>query len=251
MPALTQAARDYEAQLQNIRGLEAAKKQLEYEKLRDEMNQRMLETPEGRITQAEELTKRAEQIKQQREGVAFGDVAKSAAIDGGMNLLQANKAQAEYNINQAVLNARQAAIQNILTGEKSLLPTATVDIGGIKRTVPATQAGQAMGDAYDQTYQTMVPKLANTYMAEGHDRDTAYKMASVDARNSLLKERSQGNVTIMSSDMQTSYPIPYAKAEAMWRDPKTPQAQRVQLNKIFGEPEQSTAGNWIKTRLGK
>lgn len=231
--------------------LEGAKKQLEYQKALLDVESKLAERPESKINKAAEMYQAMEQLKQKQEGIPFEDVAKQAALDKGMSLLEANKQQGLYNIEQAGLRGKMAGIEAQLMGEKGLAPTANVDIGGIKRTVPATQAGQAMGDAYDQTYQTMVPKLANTYMAEGHDSDTAYKMASVDARNSLLKERSQGNVTIMSSDMQTSYPIPYAKAEAMWRDPKTPPAQRVQLNKIFGEPEQSTAGNWIKTRLGK
>lgn len=233
------------------KAMQAEEDALKMEKLRLEVEQKLQERPESKISKAAELYQAMEQIKQKQEGIPFEDVAKQAALDKGMSLLEANKQQGLYNIEQAALRGKMAGIEAQLMGERGLAPTANVDIGGIKRTVLATQAGQAMGDAYDQTYQTMVPKLANTYMAEGHDSDTAYKMASVDARNNLLKERSRGNVTIMSSDMQTSYPIPYAKAEAMWRDPKTPPAQRVQLNKIFGEPEQSTAGNWIKTRLGK
>jgi hypothetical protein len=231
--------------------MKAEEAQLKLDKLRydlaDARTKQEMESMSGRATKAAEAATVLEQMRQKDQGV---DISKVPNVIG-KSLLDMNKEEGQRLIEERAGQAKQMAIENYLAGEKSILPSANIDMGGIKRTVLAPQAGQAMGDAYEQTYQSIVPRAANTYMAEGYDSDTAYKMASADARNLLLKERSRGNVTIMSADMQTSYPIPYSQAEAMWRDPKTPAAQRKQLNKVFGEPEQSKAPSWIQTRLGR
>jgi len=251
MPAITEAGKAWEKaynqklindQIQSQYATEKA--QFELAKLRDEQE---MNSPSGRATKAALAARDLEQMRQQSEGVDISN----APIVQGKSLLDMSKDEGQRLIDERVKQAKQMAIENYLAGEKSILPSANIDMGGIKRTVLAPQAGKAMGDAYEQTYQSIVPRAANTYMAEGYDSDTAYKMASADARNLLLKERSRGNVTIMSADMQTSYPIPYSQAESMWRDPKTPPAQRKQLNKVFGEPEQPKAQSWIQTRLGR
>lgn len=251
MPALTSEAKAYDQAYQQMKVSQAMKNELEAQKLQLDLQKAIQEnqllTPQGRASIAAENAIALEQMRQQRDGV---DISKTPNVPG-KSLIDMSKEEGMRLVNEKAAKAREAAVQNFLAGEKSILPSATVDIGGVKRTVLAPQAGQAMGDVYEQTYTSLVPKAAKAYMAEGYDSDTAYKMASADTRNLLLKERSSGNVTIMSSDMQTSYPIPYAKAEAMWRDPKTPPAQRSQLNKIFGEPEQPKAPSWIQTRLGR
>ena len=251
MPAITEAGKAWEKaynqklineQIQSQFATEKA--QYELAKLRDEQE---MNSPSGRATKAALAARELEQIRQQREGVDISNVPNVI----GKSLLDMTKEQGEKLVNERAGQAKEAAIKNWLAGEKSVMPSANIDMGGVKRTVLADEAGQAMGDAYDQTWKSIVPRAANTYMAEGYDSDTAYKMASADTRNLLLKERSRGNVTIMSADMQTSYPIPYSQAEAMWRDPKTPPAQRKQLNKVFGEPEQPKAQSWIQTRLAR
>jgi hypothetical protein len=251
MPALTAEARAYDQAYQQTESNQAIKSQLEMQKLQLDlqkaMNENQLLTPKGRASIAAENAITLEQMRQNEQGV---DISKTPNVPG-KSLIDMSKEEGQKLINQRANQAYMSAIENYLAGEKSVLPSANIDMGGVKRTVLAPQAGQAMGDAYEQTYQSIVPRAANTYMAEGYDSDTAYKMASADARNLLLKERSRGNVTIMSADMQTSYPIPYSQAEAMWRDPKTPPAQRKQLNKVFGEPEQPKAPSWIQTRLGR
>jgi len=235
----------------NAKALEGAKKQLEYQKALMDVQEKIQETPEARINKSAELAQIAEQLKQQQEGVPFGDVAKKAALEDNMNLLEASKQQGLSNVEQRAREARIGAIQNYLAGEKALQPTATVDMGGVKRTVLAPMAGQTSADTFNQIYQNQVPQLAKAYMAEGFDNDTAYKMAAADTRNALVKDRSQGKVTIMSSDFSTSYAIPYQEARKMWEDPKTPAITKTQLNKIFGESEQPKAQSWIQTRLGK
>jgi len=247
MPWQMDSIRAYRAE--NARASE--EKALRMEELRLDIAKKRyaqeMDSPSGRATKADLVARELEQMRQKEEGVDISNTPNVA----GKSLLDMTKEEGQRLINKRAKDARQMALENYLAGEKSILPSANIDMGGVKRTVLAPQAGQAMGDAYEQTYQSIVPRAANTYMAEGYDSDTAYKMASADTRNLLLKERSRGNVTIMSKDMQTSYPIPYAQAEAMWRDPKTPPAQRKQLNKIFGEPEQPKAPSWIQTRLGR
>ena len=251
MPALTAEAKAYDQAYQQMKFSQAMKNELEAQKLQLDLQKSIQEnqllTPRGRASIAAENAIALEQMRQNEQGV---DISKTPNV-AGKSLIDMSKEESQRLLDKRAGEARKAAIENYLAGEKSILPSANIDMGGVKRTVLAPQAGQAMGDAYEQTYQSIVPRAANTYMAEGYDSDTAYKMASADTRNLLLKERSRGNVTIMSKDMQTSYPIPYAQAEAMWRDPKTPPAQRKQLNKIFGEPEQPKAPSWIQTRLGR
>jgi len=251
MPALTAEARAYDQAYQQMKVSQAMKNELEAQKLQLDLQKAIQEnqllTPQGRASIASENAIALEQMRQKEQGV---DISNTPNVVG-KSLLDMSKEESQRLLDKRAGEARKAAIENYLAGEKSILPSANIDMGGVKRTVLAPQAGQAMGDAYEQTYQSIVPRAANTYMAEGYDSDTAYKMASTDARNLLLKERSRGNVTIMSADMQTSYPIPYSQAEEMWRDPKTPAAQRKQLNKVFGEPEQSKAPSWIQTRLGR
>ena len=65
MPALTQAARDYEAQIQSARNFEAARKQVEYQNAVLSMQEKMRETPEAKIALAEDMAMRKEALKQQ------------------------------------------------------------------------------------------------------------------------------------------------------------------------------------------
>jgi hypothetical protein len=231
--------------------LEGAKKQLEYQKALLDVEEKLSERPESKISKAAELYQTMEQMKQQQEGIPFGDVARKAAMDKDMNLLEASKQQGLYNVEQAGLKGKMAGIEAQLMGQKSLAPTATVSMGGVRQQALQEQVGQTSADTFNQIYQNQVPQLAKAYMAEGFDNDTAYKMAAADTRNALVKDRSQGKVTIMSSDMTTSYAIPYQEARRMWEDPQTPAITKTQLNKIFGESEQPKAQSWIQTRLGK
>lgn len=230
---------------------EAARKQLQYEKDVMDVQERMRKTPEGRITEAEELSKRAQEIRQKREGIPFGDVARDVALGQDKNLLEASKAQGAYDIEQAGMKGRLAGIEAQLMGSKALVPTATVSMGGVKQQVLPEQAGETSKNIYGQIYRSQVPQLADTYMAEGFDRDTAIRMASADIRKELVKASTGGKVVLTSNDGMSTISYSNEQAQKMWKDPSTPKFIKTQLNNFFGESEQPNAGSWIKTRLGK
>lgn len=231
--------------------LEGAKKQLEYQKALLDVESKLAERPESKINKAAEMYQAMEQLKQKQEGIPFEDVAKQAALDKGMSLLEANKQQGLYNIEQAGLRGKMAGIEAQLMGGKGLAPTATVSVGGVKQQVLPEQAGKTTADINRQIFQAQVPQLTQAYMAQGYDPDTSVKMAGADVTKNLFKAQSSGKVVLTSNDGMSTISYTNEQAQKMWKDPSTPKFIKTQLNNFFGEPEQSTAGNWIKTRLGK
>ena len=259
MPAITQAAKDYDAALQQMASNKAMKSELELQKLQNDMRMGLLEeqkaseeTPKGKANKAAELTAFLEQQKQQESGIPIGEQMGARMIaSGGPGILEASRMQGELDVESRMRQARVASIENSLAGEKSLLPTANIDLGGVKQTVLASEAGRTSADIYKQVFTNQTPQLAEGYIARGYDRDTAIKMAAEDVQNMLVKERSSGKVTLMSADGFTSRAISDKEAMTMWRDPKTPKVIREQLNSIYGQSEEPQAASWIKSRLGR
>ena len=250
MPALTQAAREYDKAYEQMKYNQAMKSGLEMEKLKLDLQEKIRETPESKIALAEDMAMRREALKQKQQGIEFGDVAKNAALQEDLSLLEASKKQGAADIENKMLAARGQAIENILMGGKGLVPTATVNMGGVNQQVLPEQAGRTSSDIYGQVYRNQVPRLAETYIAEGYDRDTAVRMASADVRKELVKASTGGKIILSVGDAGT---ISYSneEAERKWRDPQTPKAIKTQLNSIFGQSEEPQAQNWIKTRLGR
>jgi len=251
MPALTQAAREYDKAYEQAEYNQAMKSSLEMQKLQLDLQEKMRETPESKIALAEDMAMRREALRQKQQGIEFGDVAKNAALQEDLSLLEASKKQGAADIENRMLSARGQAIENILMGGKGLVPTATVNMGGVKQQVLPEQVGRTSADIYKQVFTNQTPQLAEGYIARGYDRDTAIKMAAADVQDMLVKERSSGKVTLMSADGLTSRAISDKEAMMMWRDPKTPKVIREQLNQIYGQSEEPQAASWIKTRLGR
>ncbi|NDD55884.1 hypothetical protein EBZ39_18805 [bacterium] len=170
---------------------------------------------------------------------------------GGPSILEATKMQGQLDVEARARQARVDAAKNYLAGEKSLLPTANVDLGGVKQTVLAGQAGKTSADIYGQIYRNQVPQVAATYEAEGFDRDTAIRMASQDVRKELVKASTGGKVVLTGADGLSTISYSNEQAERMWRDPRTPKAIKDQLNNFFGQSEEPKAQSWIKSRLGR
>jgi len=259
MPAITQAAKDYDAALQKMASEKAMKSELELQKLQQDLQKGRIdeekaieETPKGKANKAAELTAFLEQEKQKEYGIPIGEQMGARMIaPGGPSILEASRMQGELDVESRMRQARVASIENSLAGEKSLLPTANIDLGGVKQTVLASEAGRTSADIYKQVFTNQTPQLAEGYIARGYDRDTAIKMAAEDVQNMLVKERSSGKVTLMSADGFTSRAISDKEAMTMWRDPKTPKVIREQLNSIYGQSEEPQAASWIKSRLGR
>ncbi|NBW20936.1 MAG: hypothetical protein EBR82_74545 [Caulobacteraceae bacterium] len=238
--------RAYRAQ----RALETEKAKIDYQKALMDIQDRMRETPEGRITEAEELARRSEQVRQQREGIPMGKVASEAALRGGMNLLEASKAQGEYDVNQRVLATRQAAIENILAGGKGLIPTANVDVGGITQTVPSGMAPQIAVDTQVNFYNAARNKYREVYRNQGYNDIESEKMANEKAASVVEKNSNSGKINLLLSDGST-LSVELGKAMEMAKDPSTPPAIKQQLTSVFGQPQQSTASSWVTKSLGR
>ena len=211
-----------------------------------------MSTPIGRAGRAADIAAFLEQEKQKEYGIPIGEEMGARMVaKGGPGILEATKMQGELDVEARIRDARQRSMENYLAGEKSLMPTATVDLGGVKRTVLSEQAGRTSADIYGQIYRNQVPQVASTYEAEGYDRDSAIRMASQDVRKELVKASTGGKVVLTGADGLSTISYSNEQAERMWRDPKTPKAIKVQLNNFFGESEEPTASSYIKSRLGR
>jgi hypothetical protein len=236
--------------------MQAEKQSLELEKLQldlaEKRKEQEMSSPSGRATRAGEIAAFLEQEQQKDVGIPIGEeMASKMVAQGGPGILEATKMQGELDVEARIRQARRDAMMNMAAGEKSLLPTASVDLGGVKQTVLAGQAGKTSADIYGQIYRNQVPQVASTYEAEGYDRDSAIRMASQDVRKELVKASTGGKVVLTGADGLSTISYSNEQAERMWRDPKTPKGIKVQLNNFFGESEEPTASSYIKSRLGR
>ena len=246
MPWQMDSIRAYRAS----RAMQAEEDALKMERLRQEVTKGYDETPKGKAGKAADLTAFLEQEKQKEYGIPIGEqMGARMTAQGGPSILEATKMQGELDVESKMRQARVASIENSLAGGKSLLPTADVGMGGVKQTVLASEAGKTGANIYGQIYQSQVPRLADTYIAEGYDRDTAVRMASADIRKELVKASTGGKVILAVGDGTISYSN--EEAERKWRDPQTPKVIKTQLNSIFGQQEEPQAASWIKSRLGR
>jgi hypothetical protein len=236
--------------------MQAEKQSLELEKLQldlaEKRKEQEMSSPSGRATRAGEIAAFLEQEQQKDVGIPIGEqMASKMVAQGGPSILEATKMQGELDVEARIRQARRDAMMNLAAGEKSLLPTASVDLGGVKQTVLAGQAGKTSADIYGQIYRNQVPQVASTYEAEGYDRDSAIRMASQDVRKELVKASTGGKVVLTGADGLSTISYSNEQAERMWRDPKTPKGIKAQLNNFFGESEEPTASSYIKSRLGR
>ena len=238
------------------RAMQAEKAQLELEKLQldlaEKRREQELSSPSGRATRAAEVAAFLEQEKQKEVGIPIGqEIGARMTATGGPSILEATKMQGELDVEARIRDAKRRTMENYLAGEKSLMPTATVDLGGVKRTVLSEQVGKTSADIYGQIYRNQVPQVASTYEAEGYDRDSAIRMASQDVRKELVKASTGGRVVLRGANDFSTISYSNEQAERMWRDPKTPKVLKDQLNNFFGESEEPTASSYIKSRLGR
>lgn len=236
--------------------MQAEKAQLELEKLQldlaEKRREQELSSPSGRATRAAEVAAFLEQEKQKEVGIPIGqEMGARMTAAGGPSILEATKMQGQLDVEARARQARVDAAKNYLAGEKSLLPTANINLGGVSRTVLAPEVGRTTADINQQIFQAQVPQLTKAYVAQGYDPDTAVKMAGSDVTKNLFKAQSSGKVILTSNDGMSTISYTNEQAQRMWRDPSTPKFIKTQLNNFFGESEEPAAANWIKTRLGR
>lgn len=232
------------------KAMEVAKKQAEFEKAMLDLEQKKQEQPIAKISQAEELSRMAEQAKQQREGIPFGDVAKEAALNQGMNLLQANKAQGEYNVNQAMLAGRQGAIENILAGGKGFLPTEKYDYQGVSGTALRGQGASQMSSTRRQIFQQDYNDFYDANIVKGMDQQQAHENAVDAAVSKQQKDAASGKVQIMLPGLGNLTTTP-KELNRMMADPNTPQNVKDAIKNQWGTPGQLSAKDYLKSKLGR
>lgn len=238
------------------KAMKAEEDALRLEKLRMDVSkakeEEAISTPIGRAGRAGDIAAFLEQEKQKEFGVPIGEEMGARMIArGGPSILEATKIQGQLDVESRARQARIDAAKNYLAGEKSLLPTASIDVGGVKQTVLAPEAGKTTADINQQIFQAQVPQLTKAYVAQGYDPDTAVKMAGSDVTKNLFKAQSSGKVILTSNDGMSTISYTNEQAQRMWRDPSTPKFIKTQLNNFFGESEEPAAANWIKSRLGR
>lgn len=248
MPALTQAARDYEAQIQSARNFEAAKKQIEYENALLTKQEKERETPEAKIALAEDMAMRQEALKQQQQGIEFGDVAKQAALDKGMSLLEANKQQGMANIQNRMLEARGQAIQNILMGGKGLVPTEEYKYQGVSGTALTGQGAAQLSNARRNVFQADYNDFFDMAKFQGADDQQAHQIAIQKSEQKALK--SQDKISILLPGGGTFVSTP-EKLNQMRDDPNTPQGVREAIITQWGAGNKQTAQSWLSSRIPK
>lgn len=252
MPWQMDSIRAYRAS----KAMKAEEDALKLEELRQRVakgkEEEEMSTPIGRAGRAADIAAFLEQEKQKESGIPIGEeMGARMTAKGGPSILEATKMQGQLDVEARARQAKRDAMMNFAAGEKSLLPTANVDVGGVKQTVLAGQAGKTSADIYGQIYRNQVPQVAATYEAEGFDRDTAIRMASQDVRKELVKASTGGKVVLTGADGLSTISYSNEQAEKMWRDPRTPKAIKDQLNNFFGQSEEPKAQSWIKSRLGR
>jgi len=255
MPAITQAARDYDEAMRRQFAMAAEEDALKMEELRQRVargkEEETMSTPIGRAGRAADVAAFLEQEKQREFGIPIGEqMASKMVAQGGPSILEATKMQGELDVEAKIRQARRDAMMNFAAGEKSLLPTADINLGGVKRTVLAPQAGAAGADIYSQIYRTQVPQLAATYEAEGQPRDTAIKMASADVRSKLTGAAAGGKIPLIAANGNPIF-VTVPQAAQLLSSDMTPQFMKNQIEEALGGKEQPAAANWIQTRLGR
>jgi len=255
MPAITQAGRDYDRALQQMQYDKAMKSELELQKLQFDVakarEEADMSTAIGRSSKAADVAAFLEQEKQREFGIPIGEqMASKMVAQGGPSILEATKMQGQLDVEARARQARVEAAKNYLAGEKSLLPTAEINLGGVKRTVLAPEAGMAGADVYSQIYRTQVPQVAATYEAEGQSRDTAIKMASADVRSRLTGAASSGKIPLIAANGNPLF-ITVPQAIQLLDSDITPQFMKNQLKDALEGNVKPQAASWIKTRLGR
>jgi hypothetical protein len=255
MPAITQAARDYDEALRQQQYNEAMKSELELQKLQFDVaksrEESEMSTAIGRSSKAGDIAAFLEQEKQKESGIPIGEqMASKMVAQGGPSILEATRMQGQLDVEARARQARVEAAKNYLAGEKSLLPTAEINLGGVKRTVLAPEAGMAGADVYSQIYRTQVPQVAATYEAEGQSRDTAIKMASADVRSKLTGAASSGKIPLIAANGNPIF-VTVPQAIQLLDSDITPQFMKNQLKDALEGKVEPQAASWIKTRLGR
>lgn len=228
------------------KAMQAEEDALKMQKLRLDIEKGLEERPESKISKAAELYQAMEQMKQQKEGVPFEDVAKQAALDKGMNLLEASKQQGLYNIEQAGLRGKMAGIEAQLTGQKSLVPTEQYKYQGVSGTALSGQGATQLSNARRNVFQADYNDFYDMAKFQGANDQQAHQIAIQKSEQKALK--SQDKIAILLPGGATFVSTP-EKMNQMRDDPNTPEGVRQAIIAQWGAGNKQTAQSWLSSKI--
>jgi hypothetical protein len=241
-------------QMDRIRAYRAGKElaaeedALKMQKLRLDVEEKLSERPESKISKAAELYQAMEQLKQEQEGIPFEAVAKQAALDENMNLLEANKQQGLYNIEQAGLRGKMAGIEAQLTGQKSLVPTEQYKYQGVSGTALGGQGAAQLSNARRNVFQADYNDFYDMAKFQGADDQQAHQIAIQKSEQKALKSQDKIVIALPGGGTFASTP---EKINQMRDDPSTPQEIRDAIIAQWGAGNKQTAQSWLSSRIPK
>jgi len=249
MPALTAEAKAYDQAYQQMKVSQAMKNELEAQKLQLDLQKSIQEnqllTPRGRASIAAENAIALEQMRQKEEGV---DISKTPNV-AGKSLLDMTKEEGQKLVNQRANQAQRAAIENFLL-DKSILPKAKYEAGGVSGEALLTQAPQTQSNVRRQVYQNDYNDFYDMYLHAGQSPQVAHENAVTAAGQKQMKADSSGKVTVMLPNFGSLTTTP-EKLNKLYNAPDTPEPVRNAIGTQWaGEQKKASGSDWVRNKLG-
>lgn len=240
-------------QMDSIRAYRASKQaEAERQAMRDELLRLQLskaerETPQAQIDYAAGLAAQSEKMRQAREGVQFGDIAREAALDKGMNLLQASRAQGEADI---LSEADKARRQAMLGQMMKVMPTEKYSYEGVSGEALQGQGAAQMSSTRRKIFQQDYNDFYDANIVRGMDPQQAHENAVDSAVEKQKKDQASGKVQIMLPGLGNLTTTP-KELNRMMADPNTPQNVKDAIKNQWGTPGQLSVKDYLKSKLGR
>jgi hypothetical protein len=245
MPWQMDDIRAYRAEKQmksDLIASEIQKRQLDLQKA---INENQLSTAQGRAAIAAENAIALEQMRQKEEGV---DISKTPNVPG-KSLIDTSKEEGQRLVNQRANQAQRAAIENFLL-DKSILPKAKYEAGGVSGEALLSQAPQTQSNVRRQVYQNDYNDFYDMNIHKGESPEIAHQNAIQSASDKQMKAESSGKATVVLPNFGTYTGTP-DQLNKMLRDPNTPDTVRKAIADQWGGGQQKASGSdWVRNKLG-
>jgi hypothetical protein len=204
-----------------------------------------MDSPSGRATKADLVARELEQMRQKEEGV---DISKTPNV-AGKSLLDMTKEEGQRLINKRAKDARQMALENYLL-EKSILPKAKYEAGGVSGEALLTQAPKTQSNVRRQVYQNDYNDFYDMYLHAGQSPQVAHENAVTAAGQKQMKADSSGKVTVMLPNFGSLTTTP-EKLNKLYNAPDTPEPVRNAIGTQWaGEQKKASGSDWVRNKLG-
>jgi len=204
-----------------------------------------MDSPSGRATKADLVARELEQMRQKEEGV---DISKTPNVPG-KSLLDMTKEEGQRLVGKRAKEARQMALENYLL-DKSILPKAKYEAGGISGEALAYQAPQTQSNVRRQVYQNDYNDFYDMYLHAGQSPQVAHENAVTAAGQKQMKADSSGKVTVMLPNFGSLTTTP-EKLNKLYNAPDTPEPVRNAIGTQWaGEQKKASGSDWVRNKLG-